>query len=413
MTPAILNITIPVPCVQGAFGKRLVTYTTQIRPSQIKQILGHDPRSKHWKAISDDATRKIYQQIQRPTSKDRRDSVAEYLLQRLGGNHKTVAAFPSISIGLSHATVFKPTSPDEDAIGVLHIHDRCQKIVLDGLGRISGCLDLLEDKTVNGEAIVESIALPVTFYVPADGTEPLSVVELGQLFADFNFRVYPVRPQVNMALDQSDLYISFANELARRPFIAEHGGMEMKAASLGKKSTALVVQTVLVRAVRGAAEGRDFQESNLAHPKNSNLSDTTFLSELDSIAGFFTAIQERMGARWVTRDSLHLSSPGWQALGVVHHDMNHRGLSIAPSQKAAMYDAIAAIDWSRLNREWADEAKLGLWDRPKGSDIEQLVILGAGRNNTQAIIDFVRNRTGLQVMLDALKTQESPAPVLV
>ena len=87
--------------------------------------------------------------------------------------------------------------------------------------------------------------------------------------------------------------------------------------------------------------------------------------------------------------------------------------AVAPSQKAAMYDAIAAIDWSRLNREWADEAKLGLWDRPKGSDIEQLVILGAGRNNTQAIIDFVRNRTGLQVMLDALKTQESPAPVLV
>jgi len=185
MSPALLNITIPVPCVQGAFGKRLVTYTTQIRPSQIRQILGHDPRSKTWRLLPD-ATREIYEQIQRKTSKDRRDSVAEYLLQRLSGPRKSVAAFPSISIGISDHTDFKGMSSADDAIGTLHIHDRGHRIVLDGLGRISGCLDLLEDKEVNGEEIVESIAMPVTFYAPAPGTDPLSITELGQLFADFN-----------------------------------------------------------------------------------------------------------------------------------------------------------------------------------------------------------------------------------
>lgn len=409
MSPNILNITIPVPCVQGAFGKRLATYTTQVRPSQIRRILGHDPRSKNWKNLPEE-TRLIYQQIQRPTSKSRRDSVAEYLLQRLAGPRGNIAAFPSISIGMSHPTEFRPSSSETDAVGVLHVHDQGQNIVLDGLGRITGCLDLLEDNEVDGATIIESIALPVTFYVPAPGTPALSVHELGQLFADFNFRVYPVPARVNMALDQSDLYISFANEIARRPFISNFGGMESKAASLSKKSTSIVVQTVLVRTVRGATEGRDFQENNLAHPKDPNLTDATFLAELDSVAGFFTAVQKRMGEQWSNRESLHLSSPGWQALGVIHHDMNHRGIALTEGEKNSIYDKIANIDWLRTNREWEAEAKLGLWGKPKGSDTEQLIILGAGRNNTQAIIDFVRRRTGLQTKLDALKAQEEPAP---
>jgi len=411
MSPTILDITIPVPCIQGAFGKRLTTYTTQIRPSHLKQILGHDPRSKNWKFL-DEETREIYQKIQRPTSKDRRDAVAEYLLQRLGGPRKNVAAFPSISIGISEECEFKPYEQNE-SVGVLHINDRGYRIVLDGLGRISGCLDLFEDKEVDGGTIIDLIALPVTFYVPAHGTEPLSINELGQLFADFNFRVHPVRPQVNMSLDQSDLYISFASDLARRPFIAEHGGMEARAASLGKKSTALVVQTVLVRTVRGALEGRDFQESNLARPKNANLTEDTFLTELNSVSEFFSAIKTRMGQQWSVRESLHLSSPGWQALGVIHHDMNHRGLTLSTYEKSAIYDTIAKINWSRTNREWVDSARLGRWEKPKGGDVEQLVILGAGRNNTQAIIDFVRLRTGLQDKLDTMKTQESPDVLMV
>ena len=173
MSPSMLNITIPVPCIQGVFGSRLFTYTTQIRPSQIRRILGHDPRSKNWKNLSEE-TRLIYQQIQRTTTKSRRDSVAEYLLQRLGGPRASIAAFPSISIGMSHPTEFKPFSPDEDAVGILHVHDRGQNIVLDGLGRITGCLDLLEDNEVDGAEIIESIALPVTFYVPAPSTRALN-----------------------------------------------------------------------------------------------------------------------------------------------------------------------------------------------------------------------------------------------
>jgi hypothetical protein len=182
--------------------------------------------------------------------------------------------------------------------------------------------------------------------------------------------------------------------------IARHGGMEVKAKSLGKKSTAIVVQSVLLRAVRGACEGRDFQENKLAVPSGPNLTNDSFDAELVSVSEFFTEIAQRMGEeRWSRRESLHLTAPGWQALGVIHHDINHRGLNLTANQRSAVYDIIAGIDWSRQNEAWATEAKLGLFQNG------ELVILGAGRNNTQAIIDHVRRKTGIKTKLDALASR--------
>ena len=62
--------TARIPAVQGQFGKRLVTYTTQLPAGAIETILGHDPRSKHWKQLSDDV-KNIYEKIQRTTHNKR------------------------------------------------------------------------------------------------------------------------------------------------------------------------------------------------------------------------------------------------------------------------------------------------------------------------------------------------------
>jgi len=43
-----------------------------------------------------------------------------------------------------------------------------------------------------------------------------------------------------------------------------------------------------------------------------------------------------------------------------------------------------------------------------GAEAAQVVILGAGRNNTQAIIDFVRRRTGLDEKMKAAKAEDTP-----
>lgn len=408
-----LSLTDDVPAVQGFFGRRLATYTSQITPIQIKKILGHDPRSKNWKNL-DESTRHIYEQIQRPTSHDRREGVGAYIEQRLGPRHD-VGAFPAISIGISKPTHFEnfaelATNKFHKALGMLQIEGDSERIVLDGLGRITGCLDLW-DESDEGKELVRQIVFPVTFFVPAPGTDPLTVKELGQLFMDFNFRLHKVPARIAISLDQSDIYISLTNQLAKEPFIKDNGGMESKAASRGKKSTALVVQGVLLRTVRGACEGRDFQESNLAMKDGANLTNQTFQSELNSIATFFTEIAGRMGSRWKESDSLHLTAPGWQALGVIHHDMSHRGLELTPLEKTHVYDVIGGIDWSRSNKAWVYDAGLGQWSIPKGGDREQVVILGAGRNNAQAIIDYLRKSTGLRAKLDAQKPNAAQVAV--
>jgi DGQHR domain-containing protein len=392
-----LNISIPVPCVQGKFGKLLATYSTQIPATRIKTVLGHDPRSTNWKNLSA-STREIYQQIQRPTSKSRRDAVADYIETRAA--HNEIAAFPAISIGITHPCKFEPYQP-EGAIGILHLNEDSEVILLDGLGRYTGLMELAEEEGPEGLALVQEIMVPVTFYLPAPGRDPLTIADLGQLFSDFNFRVNPVPARIAIALDQTDPYIRLANRLSKEPFIKDNGGMEYKAASLGNRSTAIVTQSVLVRTVRGACEGRDFQEANLARVPDPKLTDQTFMDELSSIAEFFGAIASRMGlARWINRESLHLSSAGWQALGVIHNDVKHR-LTLTAGQEDAIVDVIAGIDWSRSNKEWVDKANLGQWIVPKGGSEPQVVIQGAGRSNTQNIIDFLRDRTGIAAMLKA------------
>ncbi len=256
------QITIPVPAVQGYFGKRIATYTTQIQAVQLKTVLGHDPRSRYWN-ILEPKVRDIYKKIQRETKKDRSEGVVSYLKQRFGPRNM-VGAFPAVSIGVIQAMQFDPISDQHKSMGILHIDNEATRIMLDGLGRLTGCLDLAEESE-EGEAIVRSIVLPVTFYAPFPDQHngQLSIDDHGQLFVDFNFRLHPVPARIAIAQDQSDIYISLTNAIAKQPFIEDHGKMETRSASRGKKSTCLVVQGVLLRVVRGACEGRAFQEGNL------------------------------------------------------------------------------------------------------------------------------------------------------
>jgi hypothetical protein len=139
--------------------KFIATYSTQIRALEIKRILGHDPRSRNWKLLPQ-STREIYEKNQRVTSKDRREGVAAYIEQRLGPRNM-VGAFPAISIGVTHRPKFDPF-PNNAAIGVLHLEEEVERIILDGLGRVSGCMDLA-DESAEGKDLVRSIVLPVTF----------------------------------------------------------------------------------------------------------------------------------------------------------------------------------------------------------------------------------------------------------
>ena len=49
----------------------------------------------------------------------------------------------------------------------------------------------------------------------------------------------------------------------------------------------------------------------------------------------------------------------------------------------------------------------------KEGTLKKVVILGAGRNNTQAIIDYLRKTSGLQAKLAALAAEVEPEPATV
>jgi len=229
---------------------------------------------------------------------------------------------------------------------------------------------------------------------------------MGQLFHDFNFRVQPVSNQHAIALDTSDLYIALANRFSDCPVIKDNGGVAERSASLGQKSTELVVQTVLVRMVRGACEGRRFQESNLSNTENPNLTPETFKALLSSIDDFYSGFAQRLGkSKFTNKTSLHLSAPGWQALGVIHHDITFR-LKLDAVERAKVLDKIAQIDWQRSNPEWVARgvAHVDIDKKTGQPSLDEtgkpkIVLSGAGRTNTQAIIDVVRSLTGIASQL--------------
>ena len=200
--------------------------------------------------------------------------------------------------------------------------------MVDGLGRVSAALELVElseasdiDEEIHSaiRQLLSEFSLPTVFYIPAPGTPPLQLKEMQQLFHDFNFKAQKVADRIAIALDHSDLYIGLTNKIGASAVIANHGGMEHKAASLGKKSTAIVVQQNLLRFVRGATEGVQFIEaktnSEIANPK---LSEETFATFEDRMCDFLENFANAMGKeRFTDRESLHLTSPGWGALGAL------------------------------------------------------------------------------------------------
>ena len=411
----ILNLKTPVPCIQGTFGDRLVTYTTQVSPKQIMNLLGHDPRSKNWKRLPDDL-RQVYEYLQRKTDKNRRESIAAYIEERLGPDSIAIGAFPSISIAFQQPIEFQPYGQSiQSAVGnlMVDISPSAVRVLIDGLGRVTGALDLADE---GNDSILDCFQFPITIYAPKPGGKPLSWKEMGQLFHDFNFRVQPVSKQLAIALDTSDIYIALAGKLAECSFIANNGGVAERSASLGSKSTNLIVQTLLVRTVRGACEGRKFQESDLASIDEPNLKKDTFNGLLSSIDTFFNRFASKMGPeRFTDRQSLHLTSPGWQALGVLHHDVVFK-LKLDAVEQSKVIDRISAIDWSRFNPEWLS---FGIGhpevDKKTGSPIvdgngrQKVALTGAGRTNTQKLLDYMREKAGIADRLKPYSAEEAEA----
>jgi hypothetical protein len=111
---------------------------------------------------------------------------------------------------------------------------------LDGLARVAGVLDIY-----NGDKegkFAHGFTFAVTVFAPKKIRGDLTLEGLGQLFHDMNFKQTSVSRAHALALDRSDIHTILTNEIGSLPVITRAGGMEVRASSLGKKSTAIVVQ---------------------------------------------------------------------------------------------------------------------------------------------------------------------------
>jgi len=410
------SLTIPIPAVKGHFGSNLITFQAQIRPEDVQTILGHDPRSKNWRQLPPDL-RQMYEYLQRVTSKDRRAGVTGYIEDRFASDAYGIGAFPAICIGMTLPAIFQPVDLNSPFLGTLNLDLSASnlRLILDGLARLTGTMDLFEERDDLKTQEPPLFTFPVTFYTPKEGV--LTLQNLGQLFHDFNFRQTKLAAGQAVALDKSDPYIQLANDIGISSTIEEAGGMEARSASLGAKSTAIVVQRVLLRFVRGACEGRGFQESNLSQVEVPNLTAQSRKDIQNKLEGFISAFAEGMGEeRFENRDSLHLSAPGWQVLGLVFHDMVFRlGDRLTGQMYTDMMTRLVAIDWSRYNSDWID--MIGEPERDKitqelitDADGRHRVALSrAGRTTIAAMLAYVREKCGLDELLEELETQIVPS----
>jgi hypothetical protein len=400
-----VNPMVTFPVVQGQFGPRVLTYSTQLPIGSLETILGHDPRSKNWKKLPDDLSY-TYTHLQRATTKPRLDSMVGYSRFRFIERPVIIGAFPAISIAVQNPTPFKPyDGVRETGVGVIEfdLSRRNMRILVDGLGRVSAGLQLLEmaeDTDLPETArqalrkLVSEFSLPAVFYTPAPGMAPFTLDEMQQLFHDYNFKAKPVPERVAIALDHSDLYIGLTNRLGNSDLIKSLGGMEVKSASLGKKSTAIVVQQNLLRFIRGAAEGERFLEgttrSELADP---NLTGETLDDFEDRMGSFLAALVAGMGAdKFKDRERLHLTSPGWGTLGLLFHDL-------VVTLKVPDYEAaarrIGSLDWSRSNPMWAEIVR----EKTDKAGNAMLGLAAGGAQTRRFMTKTVRELMGIDKLL--------------
>jgi DNA-sulfur modification-associated len=394
------------PAIVGLQGKRLATFTTQIRPTDFEVVLGHDPRSRNRNHLRDERIKKLYSFIQRKTTAERSRDILKYCEERIFQAHPIAGAVPAVSIAVEQPVAFERFG-NHSSLGemLLETGTHNLRVVLDGLGRITGLMDIVDlvrTQAIEPEARavlqkqLEMCALPVVFFAPQLGQPSLTEDEIGQLFCDFNFKVRPVSIKDAMALDHSDPYIELTRYLHQHSrAIKDFGGMETKRASLGSKSTGIVVQPVLLRFVRGALEGEAYLEA----ARNAAVEVPNFSAERAdeikrSLVDFMDHLAESMGPRWSERGSMHLSSPGWQVIGLLYHDMAFR-LRKGQEEMVNFALALSRLDWRREGDVFGQ-----FMTTKTGNDgSEQLALNSAGASVRRELLKNLRARLGIAEQL--------------
>jgi hypothetical protein len=287
--------------------------------------------------------------------------------------------------------------------------------VLDGLARVSGTIELVEmanddrlteeDRAALNE-LLDQFTLPLVIFAPREEGKPLELRELRQLFADFNFKQTSISPSMAINFDSSDIYIEATNRLGGGDFLKSMGGIERGRASLGSKSVALVTQQNLLRFVRGASEGDRFTEAKT----NVDKDDAKRRMDEQNMEAFVQSFERLLGGMAAsmgeerfrdTKNGIHLSGPGWGALGTIFYDLD---ATLQVKDLDGMGRRMGEIDWQRSAPFWEDVMREKI---VRGTPT--ITFIGGGYESRQAIRRKVHEYLGTWEALQQAQEAETKA----
>lgn len=403
------SIKLHIACIRGRSGPHLQSFQAVCPPSQLISLLGHDPRSTKGLPIP---LREAYERYQRRTRTNRSESIQKYITECLSPSSQRVGGFPGLSVGLTEVPTFETlrnmagieVSPGVDLannVGVLtlDIGAKHKRMLLDGLGRLDAAMEFVD----RGEDVDEWISFPITIFAPTAEKGHIAFGDLGQLFHDYNYLAARISPTQALELDQASPYAQILEWLKDQPVIRENGGMQVSGASLGKKSTALVVLRSLLGFVTIAAEGeKALQGAKNERVRNPRTNQGNLGEVQERIAAFLTRFAAAMGERFIDPDSIHLTRLGWEGIAMITHEV--AVAADLPEEKIqAAAEALAEVDWSRSNRDWFGMIGIPEQDND-GKPVldaegrERVVITGGkGDQGLRKTIAYLRKRVLLKV----------------
>jgi hypothetical protein len=352
---------LKLPVTRCEANDKLAYYQTSVQVKDIVPYIlgGQDPRSSNWSRLAP-VVQNLYLKLQRKTTKPRREEVERYITNRMAPNALWIGAFPPIVIGVPTPQEYKPHEDQDnyESLGLLRLSNDLNypNVVIDGLGRLSGLIEISLDKEAD-PAIREwasKFRVPILLITGNNG-HTLTTEELGQLFFDFNVLGTPVSKGHAIDLDISDPYIIVAGKVGELRVVHRYGGMDDRATSIGKGMW--TTKSILLKSVRSAAEGPgawvDHVRDSIPNAwMDSEAKKTEVIDRFDIV---LTALTEQFEADKVLPDYTLLRTPvWWTAIGLIIHDLfrSYGGDTFSEDMRERLLRRLAKIDWSLGNPDF-------------------------------------------------------------
>lgn len=352
---------LKLPVTRCEANDKLAYYQTSVQVKDIVPYIlgGQDPRSNNWSRLAP-VVQNLYEKLQRKTTKSRREEVERYITNRMAPNALWIGAFPPIVIGVPPSQEFKPHEDQDnyESLGLLRLSNDLNypNVVIDGLGRLSGLIEISLDKDADPQIRewASKFRVPILLITGNNG-HTLSTEELGQLFFDFNVLGTPVSKGHAIDLDVSDPYIIVSGKVGELKVVRRFGGMDDRATSISKGMW--TTKSTLLKSVRSAAEGPgawvDHVRDSIPNAwMNSEARKSEVVERFDVV---LNALTEQFEADGRLPEYTLLRTPvWWTAIGLITHDLyrSYEGGHFSEEVRETFLRRLAKLDWSLGNPDF-------------------------------------------------------------